>query len=73
MIERLQDGRLRGAALDVLEGEPAVPPELLLLPNVALTPHSAGVTLDSGLQSMAQVARNLNAAFAGERPPTQVN
>lgn len=70
MIERLLDGRLRGAALDVLEDEPAVPPELLDLPNVALTPHSGGVTLDSGLQSMALVARNLNAVFRNEPAPT---
>src|SRR6185312_10150521 len=39
LIAALGSGRLRGAALDVLEHQPQVPPALLELPNVLLTPH----------------------------------
>jgi len=42
LIEALQSQRLAGAGLDVLEGEPAVPPmlpELLQFENVVVTPH----------------------------------
>lgn len=40
LIEALDDGKLGGAALDVLEHEPNVPPALLR-PDVILTPHIA--------------------------------
>lgn len=35
----LREGRIRGAALDVVENEPDVNSELLKLPNVIVTPH----------------------------------
>ncbi|MFS8977898.1 C-terminal binding protein [Cupriavidus necator] len=41
VVEALRTGRLSGAALDVLENEPAVPPALLSCAGAMLTPHAA--------------------------------
>jgi lactate dehydrogenase-like 2-hydroxyacid dehydrogenase len=41
LVAALRAGRLRGAALDVFEGEPQVNPALLEAPGLVLTPHTA--------------------------------
>jgi D-3-phosphoglycerate dehydrogenase len=51
LIEALQTGQVGGAALDVLEDEPNVPPALLALPNVMITPHVA-FTSDASLREL---------------------
>jgi D-3-phosphoglycerate dehydrogenase len=55
LIEALQSGRLGGAALDVLEGEPEVPAALTAQPNVILTPHIA-FSSDSSLTELRRWA-----------------
>jgi lactate dehydrogenase-like 2-hydroxyacid dehydrogenase len=39
LIAALREGTIRGAGLDVFADEPAVPPELIALPNAVLLPH----------------------------------
>ena len=74
MIQALREGRIAGAALDVLEQEPPHPDNpLLTLPNVLLTPHTAGhgegSMADNRRQSVEQVLRFLG----GQWPTSLVN
>jgi len=48
--------------LDVFEGEPALNPELLKVPNVVLTPHIASATIQTRL-AMAQLAADNIVSF----------
>ncbi|MDE2296764.1 MAG: D-glycerate dehydrogenase [Burkholderiales bacterium] len=77
LAQALRERRIAAAGLDVFEGEPAVHPELLTVPNVVLTPHIASASLPTR-RAMANLAvDNLLAALgAGEhagRPPTPLN
>ncbi|HEU4626721.1 MAG TPA: C-terminal binding protein [Steroidobacteraceae bacterium] len=68
LIEALRSGHIGGAALDVLEDEPNVPPELLALPNVLLTPHIA-FTSDASLRELRQWAsEEVVRVLRGEKP-----
>ncbi|MBI2867886.1 MAG: hydroxyacid dehydrogenase [Chloroflexi bacterium] len=70
----LVEKRIAGAALDVFDPEPPRKDEpLFKLPNVVVTPHSAGVTEESTYRLSVNVAKNLLAALRGERPPSIVN
>lgn len=70
LVQALQEKRIAGAALDVYEREPHVPPELFALDNVVLVPHIASATVQTR-QAMAQrVLDNLSAFFAGQPLPS---
>jgi lactate dehydrogenase-like 2-hydroxyacid dehydrogenase len=72
LITALQTGSIRGAALDVFEGEPHVNPLLFTLPNVVLTPHSASAG-EATRDAMGELAvHNIAAVLAGEPPLTPV-
>jgi phosphoglycerate dehydrogenase-like enzyme len=65
----LREGRIMGAGLDVLSQEP--PPAdhpLLSLPNVVLTPHSAGPTWESYPRRFANCFANIERVHRGEPP-----
>lgn len=61
----LKDDTIAGAGLDVFEKEPHPPGELTGLPNVVLTPHIGGHTVDSHAAMQDCVIANLEAFFAG--------
>jgi phosphoglycerate dehydrogenase-like enzyme len=69
LIEALRQGRLLGAGLDTLRKEPADPANpILKLPNVVLTPHSAGPTVDSFRKRFQNGYANIQRVANGERP-----
>lgn len=55
LVQALAERRIAAAALDVFEGEPAVHPGLLTVPNVVLTPHIASAT-EATRRAMANLA-----------------
>jgi lactate dehydrogenase-like 2-hydroxyacid dehydrogenase len=66
MVEMLASKALGGAALDVFEDEPHVPPALFGLDNVVLSPHQGSATRQTRDKMGALVVANLDAWFAGE-------
>ena len=68
LVAALRDGRLRGAALDVYEGEPHVNPQLLDAPGLVLTPHTASAG-EATRDAMGMLALDNVAAVLGGEPP----
>jgi lactate dehydrogenase-like 2-hydroxyacid dehydrogenase len=66
LVAALTDKTIAGAGLDVFEKEPHAPDALTAFPNVVLTPHIVGHTLDSHLAMQDCVIANLEAYFAGK-------
>jgi gluconate 2-dehydrogenase len=73
LAQALREHRIAAAALDVFEGEPAVHPALLTVPNVVLTPHIASATVATRRAMADLAADNLIAALTGGQPPTPIN
>lgn len=69
LVERLRDGRVAGAALDVYENEPALSPGLAELSNVLLLPHLGSATRETRRAMAEMVAENVLAALEGRLPP----
>ncbi len=73
LVQALQSGLIRGAALDVFEHEPTLSPGLAELQNVVLTPHIASATDETRAKMSEVAARNIVAFFEGEVPPNAVH
>ena len=71
LVRELVSGRIR-AGLDVFAHEPHVPPELLDLPNVILTPHLGSATARTREAMTRLVVDNILAAEAGRPLVTPV-
>ena len=71
LVAELVSGRIC-AGLDVFAHEPAVPAELLELPNVVLTPHIGSATRQTREAMTRLVVDNLLAVERGDPPLTPV-
>jgi phosphoglycerate dehydrogenase-like enzyme len=72
LIDALRQGRILAAGLDTQAKEPPDPHNpLLTLPNVTLTPHSAGPTVDSFQKRFRNGYANIQ-RVAGGQPPLWV-
>jgi D-3-phosphoglycerate dehydrogenase len=71
--DALTSGKIAGAGLDVFDREP--PPDdhpLFALPNVILTPHSAGLSKEAAVRMAISTARNVLAGIDGKLDPSMV-
>jgi phosphoglycerate dehydrogenase-like enzyme len=73
LVAALQQGRIMGAALDVLVTEPPAPDNpLLQLDTVLFTPHTAGVTYDTWQRRGEFIFQNLARVWAGQAPLAKI-
>jgi D-3-phosphoglycerate dehydrogenase / 2-oxoglutarate reductase len=70
----LKEGKLGGAALDVLSAEPPPPDHpLRQAPNMILTPHLAFYSRESVIELQTKAAEEVARALKGEPPRSPVN
>lgn len=72
LVAALTEGSIAGAGLDVFETEPHAPDALTAFPNVVLTPHVGGHTIEAHRAMQDCVIENLTALFAGRPLPYRV-
>jgi glyoxylate reductase len=72
LVDALRDGPLAGAGLDVYENEPAVPQDLVALPNTVLVPHIGSATRTTRDAMAKLCAENVIAVLDGREPLTPV-
>jgi D-3-phosphoglycerate dehydrogenase len=74
LIRALQEGKLAGAGLDVMEQEPTAPDNPLhAMENVVLTPHSASVSDWANVERRRRVGQDIAAVLQGRMPRAVVN
>jgi len=72
MIDALSDERIFAAGLDVYEEEPAIPDELIALPNTVLLPHIGSASIETRNKMAEMAARNLIDVLEGREPAHRV-
>lgn len=72
LLEALESGKVRAAALDVFRKEPHVDSRYLALPNVVATPHVGSATEEARRGMAATLCDAIETWQRGERPANQV-
>lgn len=72
LLDALEEGKIKGAGLDVFLNEPAINEKFLKLPNVVLQPHHASGTIETRKAMGELVRKNLQAHFDGKELLTPV-
>lgn len=73
LIEYLEAGKIRAAALDVFENEPEVPESLRASPLTVLAPHVASATVETRQAMAALVVSNIFCHLKGQPIISPVN
>lgn len=74
LAERLRDGRIAGAGLDVFPGHMIKTDHPLLgLPNAILTPHMGGATRETVERHSRMMVEDIERFLRGERPRLVIN
>lgn len=63
LLRALRSGRIHGAGLDVIEGEPQIEPGLLDRWDVIITPHIGSSTRQNAIQAQGVCMTNITAFF----------
>lgn len=71
--EALQNGTIRGAALDVFAGGSEPAPELIALDNLIATPHLGASTTEAQINVAVDAARQVVEVLKGQPPRWPVN
>ncbi|MEQ8967315.1 MAG: D-glycerate dehydrogenase [Azospirillaceae bacterium] len=72
LAERLIDGDLGGAGLDVFEREPTIDRKLMKAPGVVLLPHMGSATFEGRIEMGQKVIVNIRTFVDGHTPPDRV-
>jgi D-3-phosphoglycerate dehydrogenase / 2-oxoglutarate reductase len=72
LARALRSGDLAGAGIDVFEHEPEVPPELLALENIVMTPHVAWYSEEADLQLRRSSIEEIVRVLGGQPPKNPV-
>src|SRR5207244_829522 len=72
LIEALEQKKIAGAGIDVFEEEPPRDCALFRMPNVVVTPHAAGVDLQSRDDMALSAAQAIVSFSKGEWPAEKV-
>jgi glyoxylate reductase len=73
LVRALKTKKIAGAGLDVFETEPKVPPALLKMKNVVLTPHLGSAVMEVRDLMANTVVENIQALIDGRMPPNCIN
>ena len=74
LADLVRSGHLYGAGIDTAQGEPASPEHVLRgVPNVVITPHVAGATMETSRRRARFGAMNVSRVRAGLEPLSRID